>query len=144
MDKDTLKAFLDGIDDNTKVVLITNKEEFEAIVAPNLKKSVLKRIGKWVAVCLIGLHSILTVWMTLHDHFPTYVPIAEVFVTQTFDQAQQIAQNILPTDDGLPTNPQLPFDYRYVDLGTGVYPLSSLPNQFNTGQYIHPSGQAYI
>ncbi len=144
-DPEELKKYLDGIDTKTKIVVIYTQEEFNKIVLPKLERSVVKRLGKWVVVALLaGALTVGEVWLVLHEHFPSYVPIAEVAIANTYQYAQEILRHVKFDGNGLIPQTDQKFDYKYVDLGTGYYPLPSIPPQYQTGQYIHTTGQKYI
>lgn len=144
IDKQTLKELIDGIDDNTTIVIINSKEEFVAQVQPHLSRSLIYRLGKCIAVCLKNVAVVATVWILVHDHFPDYVPTAQMFIAKSYAYAQKIAQSLTTNDEGLVPQTADNFDYKFVDYGTGIAPLTAVPTPFNTGVYIQPSGAAYI
>src|SRR5689334_16454822 len=101
MDKESLKEFIDGIDDNTQIIVINSKEDFEKLVRPNLGRSFIYRLGKRTAVCLKTAAAIGTIWLLLHDHFPDYVPNAQRFMAVSYEYVQPILQSVKTDQYGL-------------------------------------------
>jgi hypothetical protein len=142
MNKEALKEFIDGIDEKTEIVVIHSKDEFEKLVQPNLSRSVIYRVGKHLAVCLKTIIGIATIWILAHDQFPDYVPNAQRFIAISYEYVQPIFQSVKTDRHGLVPNEKSDVDYKFVDLGTGILPLSVIPPEFS--KVIRPSGQAYI
>ena len=111
-----------------------------------MKQSITKRVGKWVVICFGAGLGFLNAWMVLHDQFPSYVPIAEIAIPNAIETAQNIYESLEWDHNGLVPQSPIPADndYRFVFLPDGYYPLPAIPPQYNSGQYIHPSGQQYI
>jgi hypothetical protein len=144
MDKESLKQFIDGIDDDTQIIVINTKNDFEQLVRPQLPRSFIYRLGTRIAVCLKNMAKIATIWILAHDLFPSYIPNAEMFVATSYQHVKPILHSITADHNGLIPHAPGAFDYKFVDLGTGIAPLSAIPAPFNTGAYIRPSGQHYI
>jgi hypothetical protein len=98
MNKEELKKNIEGIDENTEVIVLKDASEVSEEIRT---KSIVRRIGD--SICYIkkkGI-AILTVWILLSSSFPDYVPIPQVMVARSAEIVSMMLKELRFGEDGI-------------------------------------------